>query len=741
MCLPKFGDLLRPLEDAVRLATDGRAHMAPFHIPSGDLTGVLITRTGSSSQDLAQALNDLPPLAIKSHRSHPYRFHAMTLAAYLSPNNYCLWAGDGHRIPIADLRSLFGGAQCIQNGSRSWLLHAPSFDDGAVAAGLRAFNQALEEAAAKSPTAQLGRRQQPIKAFTHNHTVTWLTPFRPQPTTTRAWATATTHSLPRSRDTHTLHGIPAGTAQADILAILDAFKVDPALAFWYQTRNGSSGIEVDLPDDHPPPPDPVFIGFHLVCLSPAPSEPRQRLHPVLEAHPPPTVIPRLRESLSSLYAVSPMPGMDKRGAAGSAGGSGNSASTATLSPSAQAAATGRKAMQEARTAANKATAAARGKEALSSQRRTQAPSNNPLAAAPSVPPKKLVPGRGGGRGGGRGAGRGGAPMGRGGGTSGTSNRHAVAPNVPVSGPAASPAATRAATPVPRPAGLLGVGDPGGVHVSQTSSGSSSSRPVPTIAPLKVTQSSRQAKRLLDKGLPENLLHPPSGACDGHGNLWLSAWGLDIRMVAITECFHGGAGGNTLSVTWAYAPPGEVPVPIGECHIPNKDAVSYVGYVEAVNAWEALGESGRTGTRKRPNPDPSVFDYFSKKTSTPAQGSQVTGGALPPPKESLDSLTHANPFAALTDSAPGPPTPLDPTRQEGDSGTGTHGRGTQRERAARSRSPSKAATPEARSRSPSPRGRLSAESFSSDTVDTDAATVPDHNTDVVIPATPPSSTHQ
>ena len=77
----------------------------------------------------------------------------------------------------------------------------------------------------------------------------------------------------------------------------------------------------------------------------------------------------------------------------------------------------------------------------------------------------------------------------------------------------------------------------------------------------------------------------------------------------------------------------------------------------------------------------------------------------------------------------------------DQGTGTHGRGTLRERAARSRSPSKAATPWARSRSPSPRGRLSAESFSSDTVDTDADTVPDHYTDVVIPATPPSSTHQ
>ena len=737
VCLPKFGDLLRPLEDAVRLATDGRAHMAPFHIPSGDLTGVLITRTGCSSQDLARAINDLPPLSTKFHRSRSYRFHAMTLAAYLSPNNYCLWAGDGHRIPIEDLRSLFGGAPCIQNGSRSWLLHAPSFDDGAVAAGLRAFNQALEEAAAKSPTAQLGRRQQPIKAFTHNHTVTWLTPFRPQPTTTRAWTTATTHSLPRSRNTHTLHGIPAGTAHADIIAILDALKVDPAWAFWYQTRNGSTGIEVDLPDDHTPPLAPVFIGFHLVCLSPAPSEPRQRLHPIHETHPPPTVIPRLRESLSTLYAVPPMPGMDKRGAAGSAGGSGTSASTATPSPSAQAAATGLKAMQEARAAANKAAAAARGKNALSSQRRTQVPTTNPLAPVPLVPPKKLVQGRGTGRGGGSGAGRGGAPPVMGGGTSGP-NRHAVAPNVPASSPAATPAATPDAT--PRPAGLIGVDGPVGAHVTQSSSGSSSSRPVPITPPLKVTQSSKQAKRPLAKGLPEDLLHPPSGACDGYGNLLLSDWRLDIWMEEITECFHGGRDGNTLSVTWAYAPPEEDPVPIGECHIPNKDAASYNGYDKAVAAWEALGEAGRKGTRKRPCPEtPSVFDYFAKTNSTSAQGSQVNGGALPPPKERPDPLTFTNRFSVLTGPALDSPTPLDPTHQGGDLGAGTHGRG-QRKRGSRSRSPSKAVTPGDRSRSPSPRGRLSDASLSPDTVDSDADTVPDHDTTVVIPATPPP-THQ
>ena len=93
--------------------------------------------------------------------------------------------------------------------------------------------------------------------------------------------------------------------------------------------------------------------------------------------------------------------------------------------------------------------------------------------------------------------------------------------------------------------------------------------------------------------------------------------------------------------------------------------------------------------------------------------------MPPPKESPDSLTHANPFAALTDRLC--PRPADPTRPHPPGGRPGHRHPrawnpARAERAARSRSPSKAATPGARSRSPSPRGRLSAESFSSDTVD-------------------------
>ena len=68
------------------------------------------------------------------------------------------------------------------------------------------------------------------------------------------------------------------------------------------------------------------------------------------------------------------------------------------------------------------------------------------------------------------------------------------------------------------------------------------------------------------------------------------------------------------------------MPIGECHIPNKDAASYHGYDKAVAAWEALGEAGRKRPRKRPAPHRSVASYFQ-----PAQGSQSNGGALPPPQ--------------------------------------------------------------------------------------------------------------
>lgn len=89
----------------------------------------------------------------------------------------------------------------------------------------------------------------------------------------------------------------------------------------------------------------------------------------------------------------------------------------------------------------------------------------------------------------------------------------------------------------------------------------------------------------------------------------------------------------LSVIWAYAPPDGEPEPIGECHIYNKLAISYKGYDEAVHAWEALGDAGRKGSRKRPYPEiRSVTDFFYKMSSSPSpmQGSQVSGGALPPP---------------------------------------------------------------------------------------------------------------
>ena len=385
---PKAANLLPALADAVQFASSGQAHLRPFHIPSGDLAGVLLTRMGGNSRDFAAALNSMGP-ATKEQRANPaLRFHAMTLGAYLSPDNVCLWAGDGHRIPIEALRSLFGGAQCIQNGNRSWLLHAPGFSPAAITAGLRAFNTSMMDAAAKDPTTSLTPRQLPIKAFTLNHTVTWLTPTRPQPSNHQAWA-ALNNAAPTtsSANTRILHGVPAGTAPDDINAILNALKVDPARAFWYQTKGGYTGIEVDLPDAYTPPPTPVYLGFCLVSLAPAPAAPRQRLHPVNDAAPPTSaILARLRERLTALHASAPRP--DAQTPQRAEGPDAAAAAAPSPNVSTRAAEAGRKAMTTARDEAKKTATTAKNKEALASARHEPVHASNPLSPAPKVPVKK-----------------------------------------------------------------------------------------------------------------------------------------------------------------------------------------------------------------------------------------------------------------------------------------------------------------------------------------------------------------